>query len=257
MQNILYLIQEVRDLNTNIYKIGKTTRSYVTRINEYPIGTYEIRVAKVDDCKKREIELINIFKNKYKLVRGREYFSGNIKSMIIDFTNFCNQFVNLLDYNTNHNITINTTNNTINNYNYKFNTDNHSKYICEKCNYEFSTQQSLDRHLDKKFKCNDETKYQCKICNKYFKYNKNLKEHIDSSPCKSKVLNSNNSNDIITILDNILNSTVSNNDKTFLITKLDINMNDNDILKLLDMSIDNIIKLHILLENTKKNNNEV
>ena len=100
MYNYLYLIQDKKDINLDIYKIGKTTQLPDQRFKGYINGTYPIRISKVDDCHKRENELINIFKNKYKIARGREYFIGNINNIIIDFTNFCNNLL-VTDVNTN------------------------------------------------------------------------------------------------------------------------------------------------------------
>lgn len=126
-----------------------------------------------------------------------------------------------------------------------------TKNICKKCNQEFSTQQSLDRHINKKFKCDQETKFKCNSCNKSFKYNKNLKEHQNNSSCKS----SNESLNILnTTLNKILISTASDSDKIFAIKNLGINMIDNDILQCINLTFDNDVKISILIQNIKKNN---
>jgi uncharacterized Zn-finger protein len=65
------------------------------------------------------------------------------------------------------------------------------KYICELCNNNFSSLQSLETHKNKKFKCNIDNKFKCDKCNKSFKYKKNLKEHIIKNNCNK--LNDNNS----------------------------------------------------------------
>ena len=55
MSNYLYLLQEVEDFNTNIYKIGRTTlKNAQDRIKGYPVGSKIYRFDEVDDCVKRE-----------------------------------------------------------------------------------------------------------------------------------------------------------------------------------------------------------
>ena len=112
MFEFLYLIQDKNDMGTNIYKIGKTTQGISDRLKGYPRGTRPIRISQVDNCDKRETELINIFKTKYLLSRGREYFEGQLNSMIKDFTNFCDS-IKVLPNNLNNNTTNNNTTNNI------------------------------------------------------------------------------------------------------------------------------------------------
>jgi hypothetical protein len=88
MYHFLYLIQSGDDLYTNIYKIGKTTKLPEQRFKGYDKKSYPIRISLVDDCHIRENELIEIFNNKFKLAKGREYFDGNVKDMIDEFSNF-------------------------------------------------------------------------------------------------------------------------------------------------------------------------
>ena len=99
MYNYLYLIQDNQDIGSNVYKIGKTTQSPSDRFKGYSKGTYPIRISQVDDCHIREIELINLFKNKYILFRGREYFNGNLNDMIKEFNNLCDNCNNIIKNN--------------------------------------------------------------------------------------------------------------------------------------------------------------
>jgi len=91
MYHFLYLIQSGDDLYTNIYKIGKTIKLPEQRFKGYDKGLYPLRISLVDDCHIRENELIEIFNNKFKLAKGREYFEGNVKDMIDEFSKFCDQ----------------------------------------------------------------------------------------------------------------------------------------------------------------------
>jgi hypothetical protein len=91
MYHFLYLIQTAEDLYTNIYKIGRTEQLPEERFKGYKKESYPLRISLVDDSKLRETELKDLFNIKFKLVRGREYFEGNIENMIYEFNKFCNQ----------------------------------------------------------------------------------------------------------------------------------------------------------------------
>jgi len=93
MHNFLYLIQDINDIGTNIYKIGKTNQLPDQRFKGYEKGSYPFRISKVDNCNYREKELINIFKEKYELARGREYFRGDLNKMIEDFNILCDKSI--------------------------------------------------------------------------------------------------------------------------------------------------------------------
>lgn len=188
MHNFLYLIQDKLDINTDIYKIGKTTQIPDKRFKGYIEGTYPLRISKVDNCHKRECELIDIFKKKYNVARGREYFKGNINTMIKDFTQFCDSIIPK------------TIINIVNNYNI----DNNNKFKCNICNAEFTAKIGLIKHQNKKNKCNVETAFQCKNCLKYFRHNKSLKEHTIKQNCKNEE-HENNDENIIDELDDYLN----------------------------------------------------
>lgn len=84
----IYLIQDGRDIGTNIFKIGKTKQGIddtikLKRIKGYSNGTIQHNTWLVshnilDDIEKN-IKIY--FKNKYILVRGCEWFEGNVKEM--------------------------------------------------------------------------------------------------------------------------------------------------------------------------------
>jgi len=157
MYHYLYLIQDMQYPNTNIYKIGKTTQLPDRRFKGYINGTYPIRIANVDDCNIREKELICLFNNKFKRVKGREYFSGMLNDMIYTFNTFCDKYIP----------------NIISNVEYK----------CNNCNNIFVTKQSLKKHINKKNKCNIITDFKCTKCDRYFKQKKNLLEHCEKNKC--------------------------------------------------------------------------
>jgi len=91
MLNYLYLLHDSIDKNNNVLKIGKTIQLPETRFQGYGINTKPLIIYAVDDCHLRENELIKLFNSKFKLFRGKEYFQGNIKDMLIVFEKFCSQ----------------------------------------------------------------------------------------------------------------------------------------------------------------------
>ena len=106
MLEYFYIIRErefIR-LNEHTYKIGRTKQLPNCRLQGYPKGSEVILFQKVDDCKTFEKIVKEHFKNKFKqrLEYGFEYFTGNIKEMLIyvynllvlhnDFINECDEF---------------------------------------------------------------------------------------------------------------------------------------------------------------------
>jgi hypothetical protein len=90
MNNIshIYLIQDGKDVGTNIFKIGKTKQGTdnvikLKRFHAYSKGTIQhntwlVSCTTLDDI---EAKIKMYFKNKYLLVRGHEWFEGNVKEM--------------------------------------------------------------------------------------------------------------------------------------------------------------------------------
>jgi hypothetical protein len=84
----IYLIQDGKDIGTNIFKIGKTKQGIdniikLKRLHGYSKGTIQyntwlVSYTILDDL---EIKIKTYFKNKYVLVRGYEWFEGNVKEM--------------------------------------------------------------------------------------------------------------------------------------------------------------------------------
>jgi len=84
--NYIYLLSTKvhRDEGRLIYKIGKTTQNIAARINSYGRGTVALLTMSCVDCHTAERELINMFKLKYSLREGYEYFEGDCFSMMRD-----------------------------------------------------------------------------------------------------------------------------------------------------------------------------
>ena len=90
MVSYIYLIQDGGDIGTQIYKIGRTTQHKdwrgISRMKAYSKGTiiHFIACVSVESVIEIETVIIDKFKASYKLVRGREWFLGNVDSMIKD-----------------------------------------------------------------------------------------------------------------------------------------------------------------------------
>ena len=86
----IYLIQDGEYINTDVYKIGRTTQNGDTRslnrLRCYSANTVQVYLRKVDTEHVVEIEkdIISVFKLKYILVKGVEWFNGNKQQMIGD-----------------------------------------------------------------------------------------------------------------------------------------------------------------------------
>jgi hypothetical protein len=87
----IYLAQELEDVNQEIYKIGRTAQAGFKRFKQYPRGTDVILYLRSQDCVRDEGILIELFKENYKLARGREYFRGSMTEMKKDIFRIVNQ----------------------------------------------------------------------------------------------------------------------------------------------------------------------
>ena len=224
MSGIVYLIQPYEFLNTNIYKIGCSKCSNLSRVkNGYKKGTRYIHISECYYPFKLENKIKIEFKSKYTLKQGREYFEG-------DEINIINDFINII-----HNYTINKNefinNNTITN-NKNINLENNNfKVRCKYCNIEFEDKRYIKKHLrvsckkipiskkkillekyskNKKHLHNtldlDINNTICKYCNKDFKYVSKLKSHLSrKKPCyleSNNIKKSDIDKNIIKVIDN-------------------------------------------------------
>ena len=95
----IYLLQDGADIGTNLFKPGQTiqttgdTRS-LARIRSYSKGTivynlFIVPVAKVDEI---ESLIKKEFTEKYKLVRGSEWFEGDVRAMKKDIDRIIDEY---------------------------------------------------------------------------------------------------------------------------------------------------------------------
>ncbi len=85
----IYLLKPFEYIKTekNIYKIGRTRQKNLDRTNQYP-GCQVILLIECSDHINSETDLIRLFKKKYKLYHGREYFEGDYQDMINTISNY-------------------------------------------------------------------------------------------------------------------------------------------------------------------------
>jgi len=98
-QSHIYLIQDGKDIGTNIFKIGKSKQGIndiikLKRIKDYSNGTIQyntwlVSYTLVDEI---ESEIKKYFRNKYVLVRGYEWFEGDVKQMKKDIDNIIDNY---------------------------------------------------------------------------------------------------------------------------------------------------------------------
>lgn len=84
----IYLLQDGKDRGTDIYKIGRTTQNNkdtrtLNRLKNYSRNTIVYNLFHVSPSQVITIEehIIKVFTSKFSLVRGKEWFKGNVYHM--------------------------------------------------------------------------------------------------------------------------------------------------------------------------------
>jgi hypothetical protein len=78
---ILYFIQPAELVGTNRYKIGCSSKSDLSRLRSYRVGTRILMVLECDNPFEVEGKLIEQFNSIFHKVAGNEWFEGNEKDM--------------------------------------------------------------------------------------------------------------------------------------------------------------------------------
>ena len=91
MTHIIYLYHTLEFINLKqpIYKIGKSTQTDCKRFKGYKKGGRLLYLSECYDCHELERQLIELFKTKYELKQGKEYFKGNFRRMVNDIQFAC------------------------------------------------------------------------------------------------------------------------------------------------------------------------
>jgi hypothetical protein len=96
----IYLLQSGEYINTNVYKIGKTVQNandtrVLNRIKSYSSGTIVYNLYHIHNTNYINLvenEIIHLFRTKYRLVTGREWFEGNVIDMKLDIDSIINKY---------------------------------------------------------------------------------------------------------------------------------------------------------------------
>jgi len=198
MNGLIYILQDGKDLNTNIYKIGKTIQPIAKRIrpkgyiknrliayskNIVPLGLksgantilYQTYIVDQDILDKTESIIIKHFSNLFMKERGREWFKGDIKEMITEIELIIGSEYTLTTI--------------LKNYS----EDNKSieNITCEFCTKIFTNksnllaQQKITKSCLEKQGIKNED-YRCEHCSKLLSNHKRLLTHIDVCKLKTK-----------------------------------------------------------------------
>lgn len=99
--NFIYLIRlrEFMRVKEEVYKVGKTTKPCIKRLNRYPTGSEIICILPCLNCHTTENEIKKLFKSKYKQRNeyGIEYFEGDKEKMVKDIVDIIFLQKNTLD----------------------------------------------------------------------------------------------------------------------------------------------------------------
>jgi hypothetical protein len=86
MSGIVYMVQPAELVGSNKFKIGCSSKNDLSRCKKaYKVGTRYIHIMECTDPLTVEKEIIQVFKGKFKLVCGREFFEGKETDMEEEF----------------------------------------------------------------------------------------------------------------------------------------------------------------------------
>lgn len=91
-KGIIYFIQPAELVGTDRYKIGCSKINNLKRCNSYRKGSRYICIMECNDILVLESKIKKVFKEKYKLCAGTEYFIGNEEKMFKTFINLVIEF---------------------------------------------------------------------------------------------------------------------------------------------------------------------
>ena len=167
---IVYLIQPAELVGTNRVKVGCSNKSDLSRVTKgYKKGTVSLCICSTEEPFELEKTLLNLFKERFELLAGNEYFIGDIDQMRKVF------FQQMLAYNavveeiddaagSEEEESKEELNNGLQFNGELINSDGY-KFVCTKCNKPFKSTKGYKQHTSK---CNGLHPLQCPICRKWF-----------------------------------------------------------------------------------------
>lgn len=180
----IYLLQDGKDKGTNVYKIGRTSQNggdarKLMRLQAYSTGTVIYNLWKVNDDLLETIEykIKKQFKRSYELVRGSEWFDGNVKQMkqdidnIIESTTTC---VDISDSEIQEDANLDKSSDT--NTQVDNSMPKPKRFSCDRCGKRYAKNSTLKHHVPV---CKGVSNpLECHLCHKIFTYRGNKSRHI-------------------------------------------------------------------------------
>ncbi len=268
---IVYLIQPPGFIGTDRYKIGCSSKNSLDRCFNYGKETRILQVNEVQNPFNLENIIKNEFNTAFKLVAGRELFSGNEKDIILLFNKIIQEYIEKI-YNENsikNNNTLmdnkniitnddnvdnrnnNVNNNNVNNNNENNNNENNNNVNNNNENNNYENNNYENNNNENNNENNNKNKfyyfYECARCSYKTNYMTSIKKHLSA---KKKCINNNKNNNLSDeILDNM--SLIKKINSNFLNDNLQIeNNNYIDNINSTKKNIDSI------LDNENNNNNK-
>ena len=255
MNSYIYLIQDGKFINTNIYKIGRTTQKGDTRklirFSSYNKETIQkfLREVNTDIVINIEDEIKSLFVKKYKLVQGSEWFEGDCNSMISEINSIIDKHKPLVCIPIQMDTNISEICIPIKKNSFHIRKNMKRTFFCKNCDYytdikcNFEKHNRSKKHNNKVEKINN--KYVCQYCNIKIKHQSSYSRH--NKKCKNKIDINNNSNidNNIKTNNNVLELEKLKNklellEMQELKNKLELELKDLKIKKLKDNSNNNI-----------------
>jgi hypothetical protein len=173
---IVYLLQPPEFIDTNILKIGHSTKNDITRCKSYGSKCVIYNVRTFSNSSYVEKVLLGSFNKKFKLYKGKEYFEGDVKEMDKLFY-FLVTNDNVIKNGNLYDTTVTITNDNDNDIMSNNISKKRKEYNCFACNFKTNKKSNYDYHINcnKHFKnlkdYKNTSKYTCSYCN----YNTDLK----------------------------------------------------------------------------------
>ena len=188
MEGTIYLIQPAELLGTNRYKVGCSAKNDLNRCKTgYRNGTRYLHIMACNEPFKIEAKIKELFKEKFSLIAGREYFEGDETEIKTEFYNIVNKYINTSNNSITNNIT---------------NTGPDKKFKCKLCPAGYSDFYTYKKHMTTKHipqqqtveqqqvspvkntnkkKTKSPRQVKCDVCGNTFLNKYNLKRHVDNS----------------------------------------------------------------------------
>jgi hypothetical protein len=198
LKEAIYFIhpKEYLDNNEKIYKIGRTRRMVDNRLKEYEEGCNVLLTVNVNNSLTIENKICEIFRNNFKLVRGREYFEGNFVKMRRIIYNLAENEVDILGIEENEKFNESSDDEIDEEVDEEVDEEevtkqktlkNKLEYECDRCHKKFYMLSAFKDHIKSDVACSImlNKKFKCDNCDKCFTTEKAKKYHMVSS-CKNK-----------------------------------------------------------------------